>query len=181
MARLHILRPLSISFSISPHIIAKGSCNFSEPVSLTFVSKSTWSPCLFRSPTSLESPDKMVYCTNNLGDYAVGLVLECGLSKKSLNEFWPAEFDANGFPRAVRCPLGNAFKIFVKEGDQDVDRSLPTTTSGFTIAGGVGSRFCVGRRGLTPGCTSAARPLKSLSAMVWFRSPLALPTTELLV
>lgn len=57
-----------------------------------------------------------------LHDMHVAIVIESGeFSKKQLNEYWRAEFDANGMTRGLRNPLGHAAKAYKKEGDVDIE------------------------------------------------------------
>lgn len=55
-----------------------------------------------------------------LDDLTISRVIE--LFKASiLHKNWPADFDKNGMVRATRVPLGHAAKVWIEEGEQDVD------------------------------------------------------------
>ena len=56
-----------------------------------------------------------------LDDLAVAWVLMSGMSKKVLNQNWPAEFDTKGMVRASRVPLGRAAKVWITAGQKDLD------------------------------------------------------------
>ena len=43
------------------------------------------------------------------------------ITKNEMHRRWPVEFDEKGMIRATRAPLGLATKIYVKEGDKDLD------------------------------------------------------------
>ncbi|KAL8961634.1 MAG: hypothetical protein Q9193_001841 [Seirophora villosa] len=61
-----------------------------------------------------------------LDDRTVALVLRLIDCPKSLNEWWPGEFDVNGMPKAERIPLGHAAKKWVSARDVDSDGNVAT-------------------------------------------------------
>lgn len=60
-----------------------------------------------------------------LDDKLEAMALTC-MKHHELHEYWPAEFDRNGVPRATRVPLGRACKVKVERGDVDADRNVCT-------------------------------------------------------
>ena len=61
-----------------------------------------------------------------LDDRTAGLVLTSNFSKKELNQYWPAEFDASGMIRATRMPLGHASKTQRAVGETDSNGKVCT-------------------------------------------------------
>ncbi|KAL8676105.1 MAG: hypothetical protein Q9224_007324, partial [Gallowayella concinna] len=55
-----------------------------------------------------------------IDDSTAGLVLLHITSPTTLHRNWPAEFDTRGMIKATRAPLGNAYKLLIKEGDKDL-------------------------------------------------------------
>ncbi|KAI4095371.1 MAG: hypothetical protein LQ344_001669 [Seirophora lacunosa] len=83
---------------------------------------------LYSDPTTTEADihAKIPKRGVRLDDLTVALVLRAIDCPKSLNEWWPGEFDVNGMPKAERIPLGHAAKRWVSAGDVDLDGNVAT-------------------------------------------------------
>lgn len=83
---------------------------------------------LYSDPTTTteDMHDKIPKRGVRLDDLAMALVLKNVTSPKELNQWWPAEFDTKGMPRATRIPLGHAAKMWVSAGDVDIDGNVAT-------------------------------------------------------
>ncbi|KAL8684293.1 MAG: hypothetical protein Q9218_008352, partial [Villophora microphyllina] len=85
-----------------------------------------------------------------LDDFAMAIVLESNIPRAKLNKFWPAEFDSNGMPRAVRTPMGNAAKLLRDVGDVDVD-GVVCEHYGYYYGWWKGLQLLCGKEGLDAG------------------------------
>ncbi|KAL9011170.1 MAG: hypothetical protein Q9173_003964 [Seirophora scorigena] len=83
---------------------------------------------LYSDPTTTEADihAKIPKRGVRLDDLTVALVLGVIDCPKSLNEWWPGEFDVNDMPKAERIPLGHAAKMWVSAGDVDSDGNVAT-------------------------------------------------------
>ena len=45
-------------------------------------------------------------------------------TKKELHRYWPVDFDRDGMIRVKRVPLGDAAKVWVNAGEEDIDGNI---------------------------------------------------------
>ena len=78
---------------------------------------------------------------------AIALLTQTG---KTLARYWPADFDQAGMVRATRVPLGHAYKLLVKAGEQDFDGNI-VAEDGYYYQWWRGIHCLMGKEGLDAG------------------------------